>query len=123
MSGIKGSNMSKEVEQLKEWFRDEFKDIKIRLSVNENKSNEILRRIDVMSHETQDHRDTLYGKDGLLEQFTVLRTEHCAHMEKASPGQKVAKKTLRTERVAIWVSCIAVLIATCKDVLLKLFIK
>jgi len=112
--------MSLNNEQLKEWFKDEFKDIKIRLSVNENKSNEILRRLDVITHETHDHRDTLYGKDGLLERFTELSTEHCLHMQSADPGLKVAKKTLKADKVAVWVSVAAVTVALFKDVLFKL---
>lgn len=109
--------MSLNNEQLKEWFKDEFKDIKIRLSVNEDKSNEILRRIDVVQHETKDLRDTLYGVDGLLEQFTVMRTEHRAQMNKCNPQLLVAKGTLKTNKTALIVSLLAVCVAIFKDVL------
>jgi hypothetical protein len=112
--------MSLNNEQLKEWFKDEFKDIKIRLSVNEDKSSEILRRIDVIDHSTHDHRDTLYGTDGLLEQFISLKAEHHCHMEASAPGLKLAKKTLKTEHAALWVSAGAVMIAVFKDLLLKM---
>jgi hypothetical protein len=112
--------MSLNNEQLKDWFGDQFKDIKIRLSVNEDKSNEVLRRLDVITHETKDLRDTLYGADGLLEQFTVLRTEHAANKCVHSPEMQVAKKTLKTEKAALWVSGCAVAIAVFKDVLVKL---
>jgi len=106
--------------ELKEWFKDEFSELKIRLSVNEDKSNEILRRLDVITHETNDHRDTLYGKDGLLEQFTALKTEHCIHMQEATPELRVAKKNLRVDKVALVVATCAVALAVFKDVLVKL---
>lgn len=107
-------------EQLKEWFKDEFSEIKIRLSVNEDKSNEILRRLDVIDHETHDHRDTLYGDKGLLEQFIALKTEHNLHMQDANPELRVAKKSLRVDKVALAVATSAVVLAVFKDVLVKL---
>ena len=106
--------------ELKEWFKDEFSELKIRLSVNEDKSNEILRRIDVIDHSTHDHRDTLYGKGGLLEQFTALKAEHCIHMHESNPELKVARKSLRVDKVALVVATCAVALAVFKDVLVKL---
>lgn len=102
-------------EQLKEWFKDEFKDIKIRLASNENKSDEILRTLSVVERDTSDLRTTVYGQNGMLDRFTRLETEHCSVMADRSPDVKVQKKLLRVDTVAMCISVIAVAIVVIKE--------
>lgn len=115
--GVEEALMSMSNDQLKDWFKDEFTDIKLRISVCEDKSNEILRRLDVVSHETNEMHKTLYGKGALVEQFTVLHHEHCSHMACLSPELKVARKKLSVDRIAIIIAVLTSIIALARDLI------
>lgn len=104
-------------EQMKEWFKDEFKDIKIRLSTNDGKCDEILRSLSVLKRDVSDLRSTVYGKDGMLERFTKLETEHCSAMKNCTPELRVSKKLLRVETMAMFISILAVVVVVFKDML------
>ena len=103
--------MSINNEQLMAYLRDEFADVKISVSTNRGKIDEALRRLDVISSQTSDLRNTIYDKDGLLEQFTILKTEHCSQMAECEPSIIIARKTLGTEKTAMWISLAAVVVA------------